>query len=91
MDHVIAGRLERSDSVFTGRMTEPYPYREGKRLAAVGLAAEQGLDLGASFMYGDSPGDLPALEAVGQPRVVNPIRGMIRIARRRGWPILNWS
>src|SRR2546422_152267 len=66
-------------------------YREGKRLAAVGLAAEQGLDLGASFMYGDSPGDLPALEAVGQPRVVNPIRGMIRIARRRGWPILNWS
>ncbi|TLY37121.1 MAG: HAD-IB family hydrolase, partial [Nitrospirae bacterium] len=47
--------------------------------------------LGASFMYGDSPGDLPALEAVGHPRVVNPIRGMTRIARRRGWPILYWS
>ena len=91
LDHVIAGRLERADTVFTGGMVDPYPYREGKRLAAVRLAAEQGLDLGASFMYGDSPGDLPALEAVGHPRVVNPIRGMTRIARRRGWPILYWS
>jgi phosphoserine phosphatase len=41
-------------------------------------------------MYGDSPGDLPVLETVGHPRVVNPIRGMVRIARRRGWPILQW-
>src|SRR5439155_8265935 len=64
MDHVIAGRLERADTVFTGRMVEPYPYREGKRLAAVRLAAEEGLTLGDSFMYGDSPGDLPMLETV---------------------------
>ncbi len=90
-DYVVAGRLERTDTVFTGRMVEPYPYREGKRLAAERLAAQQGLDLGTSFMYGDSPGDLPALEAVGYPRVVNPIRGMTRIARRRSWPILYWS
>jgi len=42
-------------------------------------------------MYGDSPGDLPILEAVGHPRVVNPIRGMRRIARRHGWSILRWD
>jgi len=54
------------------------------------LAAEEGFDLGTSFMYGDSPGDLPVLETVGHPRVVNPIRGMVRIARRRDWPILHW-
>ena len=90
MDHVLAGQLERADKVFTGRMVEPYPYREGKRLVAEWLAAEEGLDLGTSFMYGDSPGDLPVLETVGHPRVVNPIRGMVRIARRRDWPILQW-
>jgi len=90
MDHILAGRLERADTVFTGRMVEPYPYREGKRLVAERLASEEALDLGASFMYGDSPGDLPALETVGHPHVVNPIRGMARIARRRGWPILYW-
>jgi len=72
-------------------MVAPYPYREGKLLAAVRLAAEEGLTLGDSFMYGDSPGDLPVLETVGHPRVVNPIRGMTRIARKRDWPVLSWS
>ncbi len=91
IDAVVAGQLEKSGELFTGRMIEPYPYRYGKRLAAERLAAEQDLDLGASFMYGDSPGDLPILEAVGHPRVVNPIRGMHRIARQRGWPILRWD
>ena len=91
IDQVVAGRLEKSDDTFTGRMLEPYPYRHGKRLAAERLASDQGLDLGASYMYGDSPGDLPILEAVGHPRVVNPIRGMRRIARRHGWPILRWD
>ncbi len=91
MDEVVAGQLERCGMTFSGRMLEPYPYRLGKRLAIERLAAERGVDLATSYMYGDSPGDLPALEAVGHPRVVNPIRGMGRIARKRGWPILRWS
>jgi HAD superfamily hydrolase (TIGR01490 family) len=91
IDQVAAGRLEKSGERFTGRMLAPYPYRHGKRLVAERLAAEQGLDLAVSYMYGDSLGDLPILEAVGHPRVVNPIRGMRRIARRRSWPILRWD
>ena len=91
IDQVVAGRLEKSGDTFTGHMIEPYPYRHGKRLAAEQLADEQSLDLRASYMYGDSPGDLPILEAVGHPRVVNPIRGMRHIAGRRGWPILRWD
>ena len=91
IDEVVAGRLERCGTTFSGPMHEPYPYRQGKRIAMKRLAEDQHLDLGASYMYGDSPGDLPALEAVGHPRVVNPIRGMTRIARKRGWPILYWK
>jgi len=91
LDEIVAGRPERADATFTGRMLEPYPYRHGKLQAAERLAAEQDLDLGASYMYGDSPGDLPMLEAVGHPFVVNPIRGLHRIARQRGWPILRWE
>lgn len=91
MDEVVAGQLERCGMTFSGRMLEPYPYRLGKRVAIERLAAEHDVDLARSYMYGDSPGDLPALESVGHPRVVNPIRGMGRIARRRGWPILRWS
>jgi HAD superfamily hydrolase (TIGR01490 family) len=90
-DQVVAGRLEKSGELFTGHMIEPYPYRQGKRTAIERLVAEQHFDLPASYMYGDSPGDLPALEAVGHPYVVNPIRGMDRIARKRGWPILHWD
>jgi len=90
-DEIVAGRPERVGATFTGRMLEPYPYRHGKLLAAERLAPERDFDLGASYMYGDSPGDLAMLEAVGHPRVVNPVRGMRRIARRRGWPILRWE
>lgn len=90
IEQVAAGRLDRNGTEYTGRMIDPYPYRLGKRLVAEQLAAEHGFDLRHCYMYGDSPGDLPVLEAVGHPRVVNPIRGMARIARRRGWPILHW-
>ena len=90
IEQIAAGRLERNGPVYTGHMIDPYPYRHGKRVVAEQLAADHGFDLSASYMYGDSPGDLPVFEAVGHPRVVNPIRGMARIARRRGWPVLRW-
>ena len=90
IEEVAAGRLDHRGGVYTGRMLDPYPYRDGKRVVARELAARHGMDLANCYMYGDSPGDLPVLEAVGHPRVVNPIRGMARVARQRGWPILFW-
>jgi HAD superfamily hydrolase (TIGR01490 family) len=91
IEEIAAARLDQDGTLYTGRVIEPCPYRQGKRVVAERLAAERGFDLAACYMYGDSPGDLPVLEAVGHPRVVNPIRGMARIARRRGWPILRWK
>jgi HAD superfamily hydrolase (TIGR01490 family) len=44
-------------------------------------------DLDASTAYSDSHTDLPFLEAVGHPVVVNPDRKLRRIATERGWPI----
>jgi phosphoserine phosphatase len=35
--------------------------------------------------------DLPMLEVVGNPRVVNPDRALRRIALERGWPVLSFS
>jgi phosphoserine phosphatase len=31
------------------------------------------------------------LQLVGHPLVVNPIRGMARIARHQGWPVTQWA
>src|SRR2546428_13352551 len=72
LDHVIAGRLERADTVFTGGMVGPDPYREGKRLAAAPLAPRDGAALRARLLDGRNPGDLPAPEAGGPPRAGQP-------------------
>jgi HAD superfamily hydrolase (TIGR01490 family) len=44
-------------------------------------------DLDASTAYSDSHTDLPFLEAVGHPVVVNPDRKLRKIATERGWPV----
>ena len=49
------------------------------------------MDLKECYAYGDSPGDVAVLQSVGHPQVVNPIRGMARIAKRHGWPIVRWT
>ena len=52
------------------------------------LVYREPLDLAASTAYSDSHTDLPFLEAVGRPVVVNPDRDLRRIAAARGWPVL---
>ena len=51
------------------------------------LAVTDDIDLAESFAYSDSITDLPMLEAVGHPVVVNPDRDLRRIALERGWEI----
>ena len=88
---LFAARLERRGAIYTGEVIPPLPYGKGKRELIVSHAQEKGLDLTSSFAYGDSPGDMEILELVGYPVVVNPIRGMSRTARDRGWPVVDWT
>ncbi len=55
------------------------------------IAERDNLDLTESWAYSDSATDLPMLEAVGHPVVVNPDRALRRIAQMRGWPVLRFS
>jgi len=87
---LFAARLERRGSLYTGSVVPPLPYGSGKRQLIVSHAQEKGLELASSFAYGDSPGDTDILDLVGYPVVVNPIRGMRRVARERGWPVVKW-
>lgn len=91
VETTIAARLEEGVSGYTGQLLPPLPYADGKRSLIEAHAREHGVDLSASYAYGDSPGDVELLEVVGYPTVVNPIRGMARIARRRGWPVNRWT
>lgn len=75
----------------TGRVDRPICYGPGKVEHARRWAADHGIDLGASWFYSDSRSDLPMLEAVGSPEVVNPDPRVGFVARRRGWPIHHWD
>ncbi len=75
----------------TGRMRDPVCAGAGKVRLAERWAAERDVDLSSSYFYTDSFTDLPMLERVGEPRIVNPDPRLRRLARRRGWTILDWS
>ena len=90
VDRCVASQLEQMEGVYTGQVVPPLPYGDGKLIYVRRLAQELELDLDACFAYGDSPGDRELLSAVGHPTVVNPIRGMGRVARRNGWPVVSW-
>ena len=88
-DGAIGSELsEAVDGVFTGRLTGLFAYREGKAAAIRELAEREQIDLSRSYAYSDSVSDLPMLEAVGHPVVVNPDRELAQIARERGWEVM---
>ena len=61
-------------------------------IAAVdSFRAEHGIDLGSSWAYSDSASDLPMLDLVGNPVVVNPDPELAKIARDRGWQVMRFE
>ena len=88
---VLAATPERLITGYTGHLIPPLPYGEGKRILIESLTAQENMDLRECYAYGDSPGDVAVLQSVGHPHVVNPIRGMGRIAKRHGWPVIQWT
>lgn len=85
IEDVIATRSEIDEQgKYTGRI-ELYAYGPGKAEAIRELAEREGIDLSESFAYSDSITDLPMLEMVGHPVVVNPDSELAAIAKERGW------
>ncbi len=90
-DGGIGARSEVVDGRFTGRDIGPFTYREGKAERMRELAAEEGIDLAASYAYSDSESDLPMLRLVGHPVAVNPDAELERVARAEGWEVLRFE
>ncbi|MFC5231852.1 HAD family hydrolase [Pseudonocardia zijingensis] len=88
-DTCLATRMGVVDGRYTGEI-EYYCYGEEKARAARQIAQERGYRLEDCRAYSDSITDLPLLEAVGHPTVVNPDRSLRREAEQRGWPVLTF-
>jgi HAD superfamily hydrolase (TIGR01490 family) len=78
---------ETADGEYTGRLVGGLLHGEAKAAAIIKLASLEGLDLTRCSAYSDSANDMPMLELVGHPSVVNPDSDLLRTARDRGWPV----
>lgn len=86
----VGTRMAVVDGRYTGEI-DFYCYGEQKAVAMRELAAANGYDLAECYAYTDSTTDLPMLEAVGHPAVVNPNRALRKVAGQREWPVLAFS
>src|SRR5688572_24125032 len=78
-DEAVATRARLDDDGRYSGELEFYAYGPHKAEAMREMAEEEGVDLEASYAYSDSITDLPMLEAVGHPVVVNPDRELLRV------------
>jgi len=91
IESIVATELELdTKGALTGAYRRPLCYGQGKLERVQTFLADRSLELREAVFYTDSITDLPLLEAVAEPNVVNPDPRLRREAKVRGWPILIW-
>ena len=90
-DHLLCTDLEiGSDGLLTGRAQGPICLDGNKRILAERLARKANIDLSSSYAYGNHQSDIPLLELIGNPYVVEPTEPLRKIAVVHQWPILTY-
>lgn len=91
-DEVVCGSMEIDDNgSWTGHLASNPLVGEARADWVRKAAKAGGMDLAASYAYGDSFADRPWLDTVGFPHAVNPDLRLHRYARQRRWPTYIWS
>jgi putative phosphoserine phosphatase/1-acylglycerol-3-phosphate O-acyltransferase len=88
-DDVLATRYDAREGAYSGRVDGAFVWGLRKRRAVRDWAADNDVELRASFAYSDSFYDLPLLRSVGHPVAVNPDPRLEVVARCLGWPVRN--
>jgi HAD superfamily hydrolase (TIGR01490 family) len=81
---------EQEDGIYTGRLVGDLLHGPAKGEAVKALAEREGLDLARCSAYSDSYNDLPMLNLVGDPCVVNPDGRLRDHAKANGWRIRDY-
>jgi HAD superfamily hydrolase (TIGR01490 family) len=91
IDDLIATEVEVVDGRCTGRTSGTLNMREGKVERLHDWLREQGLPralLDDAIFYSDSSNDIPLLQAVGEPVVVDPDAGLRALAIASEWRVM---
>jgi HAD superfamily hydrolase (TIGR01490 family) len=91
LDAVLCNRFAVRDGLHTGESEGELCFGRGKLRYAEAYARQHGVSLAECTFYTDSYSDLPVLEKVGAPVLVNPDRRLRREARPRGWRVVEWG
>lgn len=89
VDHLIAVNPEVANGRYTGRVSGIPSYREGKVTRLNQWLEQQNLSMDGAWFYSDSHNDLPLLEKVDHPVVVDPDDTLRKIAEERQWRIMS--
>jgi len=90
IDDYVATEFEIRDGVFTGEI-QTMGLGDHKLTCVRTWSEAQGIDLSTSWFYTDSVTDRALMEAVAHPVAVHPDGPLRRLAKRNGWPIVNWD
>jgi len=90
IDFVIGTELEVVKDRFSGKIIPPFCFGREKAEKVRKFLSGNGLkiDFKESFAYSDSFFDLPLLELVGNPVVVEPDKKLLEIAKNKGWQVI---
>jgi HAD superfamily hydrolase (TIGR01490 family) len=87
-DALLATELEYESGRTTGRLVGRALFGKAKLDAAAAYVGSRGARLGDCSFYSDSIHDLPLLLEAGKPVAVAPDARLKRVARSRGWEII---
>jgi len=88
IDELLGCAVETIDGRFTGRPRGTLTYREGKVKRLEEWLADEREDLRGASFYSDSHNDLPLLEHIDHPILVDPDPTLDAVGIERGWPRL---
>ncbi|MGB3355280.1 MAG: HAD-IB family hydrolase [Mycobacterium sp.] len=89
IDHVLCNHFDLDDAGrLTGFIAKPVIWGKQKAAAVERFAEANIVDLASSYFYADGDEDAVLMAKVGQPRPVNPRRGLAAMAAEQGWPVL---
>ena len=89
VEGVLATTLQFVNGACTGQMDGVPMFRKEKRERVLEFLQARGVNPSDCSFFSDSIYDLPLLESVGRPVAVNPDFRLRRIAKERGWRIID--